>query len=52
MQKRIKNWPVGRPGNKAVGNQHFVPYSEVSLNQGVSGIFPEGAVQLSLAVRW
>ena len=28
----------------AIGNQHFVSYSEVSLTSGVSGIFPVGVV--------
>ena len=49
-----------------VGNKHFVPYSEVSLTQGLLGIFFVNMVlcnqavelnvavfsELSLAVRW
>ena len=49
-----------------IGNKHFVPYSEVSLTQGLLGIFLVGMVlcnravelnvaafsKLSLAVRW
>ena len=49
-----------------IGNKHFVPYSEVSLTQGLLGIFLVGMVlcnravelnvatfsELSLAVRW
>jgi len=34
-----------------IGNKHFVPYSEVSLSQGLLGIFVVGMVLCNRAVE-
>ena len=36
----------------AIGTQHFVRYSKMSLNSGASGIFPVGVVLCNRAVEY